>query len=220
MTTAATFIMNEMISLPEAKHSPTADTELVERAQSGESIAFRQIYQQHRGAVYRVVARMIINEADREEIAQEVFLQVFRSLPKFRGTAKLSTWIHRVALNVVLQHIRRKKSRIRLLFASATTEHNQQTVELPDSKTPEDHAIQQDRRVAVERTLETLSAKKRAVLVLHDFEGFPAREVGEIVGCPTLTVRTRLFYARREFYDQLAKEPACAGFQFDEKGQK
>lgn len=186
-----------------------ADDELVARCRDGDAAAYRQIYHEHRGRVYRVVARMISNDADRDEVVQDVFLQVVRSLPSFRGGSRLSTWIHRVAVNVTLQHIRRKKSRVRLQLVGEAPERRGVAPESPG--TPEDAAILAERRAAVQRALDNLSPKKRVALVLADFEGLPSKEIAEIVDAPVLTIRTRLFYARREFYEQLAGEASFAG---------
>ncbi len=163
---------------------------------------------------------MLANTADQEEVTQEVFLQVFRSLSSFKGTAKLSTWIHRITMNVVLQHIRRKKSRVRLHLEGDVFERVATSLNGSMSTTPEERAIQGERRLVVERTLLMLSEKKRVALVLHDFEGLPAKEISQIVGAPVLTVRTRIFYARREFYQRLASEPAFADIHLDEEAKK
>jgi RNA polymerase sigma-70 factor, ECF subfamily len=188
--------------------TPVAQTEqhLIERCKSGEAIALCALYEQHRSAVYRLTARMIDNDADREEVVQDVFLQVFKSVGRFKGQSKLKTWIHRIAMNVILQHIRKKKHRIRLQLTDTPSEERL-AAENPQL-TPEDAAVSLEKRAAVQRALNTLSPKKRAVLVLHDFEGVPANEIAKIVRTSVMTVRTRLFYAREGFYQTLASDPS------------
>jgi RNA polymerase sigma-70 factor (ECF subfamily) len=210
MAAAVTLLMDDT-SPPISDTVADPQDQLIARCMEGDSTAFRQVYRQHRSAVYGVVARMISNDADREEVVQDVFLQVFKSLQNFRGSAKLSTWIHRVAVNVTLQHIRRKSRRIRLHLREVVPE----TVEAGTATTlakgsPEAEAIRHERQHAVRRALDTLAPKKRIALVLADFEGKSSKEIASIVGAPALTVRTRLFYARKEFYAQLAKEPVFA----------
>lgn len=185
------------------------DAELVSRCKSRDPAAFRELYMSHRGSVWGVVSRMINNDADREEVVQDVFLQVFRSLTNFRGTAKLSTWVHRVAVNVTLQHIRKKGRRIKLHLKEVPPEQKIIPGDL-SIETPEEEIMKKHRQQAVQRVLDTLPPKKRVVLVLADFEGKSSQEISEIVGAPALTVRTRLFYARRVFYDRLKKESAFA----------
>jgi len=150
---------------------------------------------------------MISNDADREEVAQDVFLQIFKSLAAFKGDSKLSTWIHRVAVNVTLQHIRRKGRRIRLQLRDQAPEIDPDR-ERGSVSNPEGEAMREERRDAVRRALDALAPKKRIALILADFEGRSSSEIAEIVGAPALTVRTRLFYARREFYRRLSREPS------------
>ena len=148
-----------------------------------------------------------MGDADREELLQDIFMQVYLSLGNFRGDSKLSTWIHRIAVNVTLQHIRRKGRRVHLQLREETAAEAS-AVDAPASASPEDEASLRDRKVAVERALSALSPKKRIVLVLSDFEGRSSQEISEIVGASSLTVRTRLFYARKEFYRAISKEAA------------
>ena len=199
------------------KSAAQDDDDIIARCHAGEAAAFRELYHAHRIGVFRVVARMVTNDADREEVTQDVFLQVFRSLRNFKGNAKLSTWIHRIAMNVILQYIRRKKSRVRLNLEQDISQRAVQTVAGTVAITPEQSAIQNQRRAAVERALSALTPKKRAALVLYDFEGLPAIEIAKIVDASVLTVRTRLFYARKEFYAQLNHDPACADLNLEEE---
>ncbi|MCP4679974.1 MAG: sigma-70 family RNA polymerase sigma factor [Deltaproteobacteria bacterium] len=219
MSAVAVYLMDKPFPLTRGVSPAEDDAELIARCREGDATAFREIYRRHRSSIFRIVARMLSNSADQEEVTQEVLLQVFRSLSSFKGTAKLSTWIHRVTMNVVLQHIRYKKSRIRLHFEENVIDRSANLAGSV-STTPEDSAIQKERRSAVERAIGTLSEKKRAALVLHDFEGLPAKEISQIVGAPVLTVRTRIFYARREFYKRLSGEPAFADIPLDEEAKK
>ena len=210
MTAAAiALLMGETISR-RGEEVHLGDKEMAARSAAGDAAAFRELYARHRQPVYAVVARMIAGEADREELLQEIFMQVFLSLGRFRGDAKLSTWIHRIAVNVTLQHIRRKGRRVRLHLADERPADEASPEAAATAASPEDEAVLRDRRAAVERALDTLSPKKRIVLVLSDFEGRSSQEVGEIVRASSLTVRTRLFYARKEFYLALSREAAFA----------
>lgn len=180
----------------------TDDEDLIARASRGEPAAFRTLYARHRADVARLIYRMLNGSADVDDVVQEVFVQVFKSLKDFRGQAKLSTWIHRVTVNVVLMH--RRAARSRPTYAE----------ELPPETTPDDGRVgpdeDADRRARVRafsRLVDRLADKKRVVFILHDLEGVPPQEIAEIVGAPVLTVRTRLFYARRELEAFIAGEP-------------
>jgi RNA polymerase sigma-70 factor (ECF subfamily) len=210
MTAAAIALVMDDTMEPRGEELHLADREIAARSAAGDATAFRELYLRHRQPVYAVVARMIAGEADREELLQDVFTQVYLSLGNFRGDAKLSTWIHRIAVNVTLQHIRRKGRRIRLQLVDEAPAEDLAAEARVASPSPEDDASLRDRKAAVERALATLSPKKRIVLVLSDFEGHTSHEIAEMVGASSLTVRTRLFYARKEFYRAISKEAAFA----------
>jgi RNA polymerase sigma-70 factor (ECF subfamily) len=209
MTAAAIALLMHETIVPREEDLHLADRDMAARSAAGDAAAFRELYARHRQSVYATVARMIVGDADREDILQDIFTQVFLSLGNFRGDAKLSTWIHRVAVNVILQHIRRKGRRIQLQFREETPAE-ELAAETAAASSPEDEASLRDRKAAVERALAVLSPKKRIVLVLSDFEGHSSQEISEIVDASSLTVRTRLFYARKEFYRAISKEAAFA----------
>ena len=141
---------------------------------------------------------------DLEDVVQDIFIQVHRSLPDFRGQAKFSTWLHRVAVNVVL--MARRRARSRPAFAAEEAGR----YEADDRPLP-DHELARARRLRAFRVLlDKLSEKKRTVFVLHEIEGMSPAQIAEVVVCPVLTVRTRLFYARRELAQLMRNEPALA----------
>jgi RNA polymerase sigma-70 factor (ECF subfamily) len=222
--TAAADVLPFLRARPTGPHMPQSETrreqvsdvarrdasdvdDVVSRAAAGEAEAFRTLFLRHKSDVARLVYRMLNAPADLEDVIQEVFVQVFRSLKDFRGQAKFSTWLHRVTVNVVLMHRRSARSRPVL------------TEELPGEIVADDHQTQPDDEVdrrermrAFQRLLSRLADKKRIVFVLHELEGMAPAEIAEVVGAPVLTVRTRLFYARRELEAMLAEEPTLAPF--------
>jgi RNA polymerase sigma-70 factor (ECF subfamily) len=183
----------------------TEDTNLVSLAASGDRVAFRALYAKHRSDVARLVFRMMGARSDLEDVVQEVFLQMHRSLGDFRGQSKFSTWLHRVTVNVVL--MQRRAARCRPTY---TEEPSAETTIDDRSELPDEAAERLERVRAFGRLLDRLADKKRIVFVLHELEGLPPSEIARIVGAPVLTVRTRLFYARRELETMLAEEPSLA----------
>lgn len=178
---------------------------LVERCQRGDSEAFRQLFREHQADVARLAQRMLGRRTELEDIVQEVFLQVHRSIRDFRHGARFSTWLYRVTVNVVLMHRRAAKSRP--VFGEAP-----ESLAAVDHRPFADEELERQRRAqAFHRLLDRLSEKKRLVFVLHELEGLAPGEIAKIVGSPVLTVRTRLFYARRELLAMLAEEPSLAG---------
>lgn len=185
---------------------PREDDSLVTRAASGDAQAFRALFARHRADVARLVYRMLSAPADLDDVVQEVFVQVFRSLKDFRGQSKFSTWLHRVTVNVVLMHRRSARSR------PVLTEEAPSDLVADEGQTlPDEDAERRERMRAFERLLARLADKKRIVFVLHELEGLAPTEIADIVGAPVLTVRTRLFYARRELEAMLPDEPSLSG---------
>jgi RNA polymerase sigma-70 factor, ECF subfamily len=179
-------------------------SELIERCKTGDGLAFREIFRNHRADVARLVQRMTGRPSDLEDIVQEVFLQVYRSIKDFRGQSRFSTWLYRVTVNVVLMQRRAARSRP-VLHEAPEDGFGPDLRELPD-----DQVARARRVTAFYRLLDRLSDKKRAVFVLHELEGLSPTEIAKVVGAPVLTVRTRLFYARRELLALLREEPALA----------
>lgn len=184
-----------------------SDAALIARAREGDTAAFRELFVLHRHTVTRIVHRMLGPSPEVEDVVQEVFLNVYRSLHAFRGDSKFSTWLHRLCTNVTRMHLRRGRSRPR--FADVEVPEAPPRDAAPDG--PLEQVERAERVRALYRLLDRLSEKKREVLVLHDLDGVSAKEIAELVGIPVLTVRTRLFYARKELYAALAEEPSLRG---------
>jgi RNA polymerase sigma-70 factor, ECF subfamily len=183
---------------------PAQPPQLLERCQKGEREALGEFYRLYRPEVTRNLHRVLgPGRGDLEDVLQDVFIEAFRSIARFRGDAKLSTWLYRVCVNVALQRLRKRK----------------RLAEVPDESVPEstgddtpERGLDARRRLnAVYNILDRLSPKKRVVFILHEIEGREPKEISEIVGAPVLTVRTRLHYARKEFYAYVAREPKLDG---------
>ena len=181
-----------------------SEEDLIARCREGDARAFREIFRIYRADVTRLLHRMVGRSGELEDLLQEVFVQVHRSIKSFRAESRLSTWIYRVAVNVALMHRRAAKSRP---YIVSTRDEPL----LLDESSPPDEELSRRRRVeALYRLLDRVSEKKRAVYVLHELEGMSPNEISKVVGAPVLTVRTRLFYARREVLAMLKEEPALA----------
>ncbi len=181
--------------------------ELVRRWRRGEEAAFAEIFRSYRGLVFGVLAHLMPRDPELEDVVQQAFVEVFRSLHAFEGRSKLSSWIARVALHVGYHHLRRKKSRPGEYGGDAGLP------ELVDESASSDPESVLERREAVRRVyaiLETIAPKKRTVFILNDLQGLPQEEVAEVVGASAATVRTRLFYARKEFWKKAEKDPVLA----------
>lgn len=189
----------------ERKVSEPKLDDVVIRAQAGDAAAFSELFRQHRSVVTGIAYRMLGPNADLEDVVQDVFLQVHRSLPAFRGQAKFTTWLHRVTVNVVLMTRRRARSRPQYTHEEAARH------EPTEDPSPDQDVARRRRVEAFRALLDKLSDKKRTVFILHELEGMPPSEIAEVVECPVLTVRTRLFYARKELAEMMRNEPSLSG---------
>ncbi|MCC6750858.1 MAG: sigma-70 family RNA polymerase sigma factor [Deltaproteobacteria bacterium] len=183
--------------------SPTISRELVLRCQHGEREAQAEFYRRYRQEVARTLYRVLGPHADLEDALQDVFVEVFRSIEKFRGDAKVTTWLYRVCVNVGLQKVRRTMRRPE---GYATIKED-----LPDHETPLRSLERKESSAVVYGVLDTLAPKKRVVFILHELMGMDASEISEVVGANVLTVRTRLHYARKEFYEKILRTEFAAG---------
>jgi RNA polymerase sigma-70 factor (ECF subfamily) len=174
---------------------------LVERCQRGERDALGEFYRTYRHDVARNLHRVLgPGRADLDDVLQEVFIEVFKSIRRFRGDAKISTWLYRVCVNVALGRLRKRRRLAEVPAVEAT--------EPRDEGTPQRSLEAREGMAAVYRILDELAPKKRVVFILHEIEGREPKEIAGIVGAPVLTVRTRLHYARKEFFARAAREQA------------
>ncbi len=181
---------------------------ILQRWRRGDESAFGDLFREYRQLVYGVLHHLLGSDPELEDVVQNAFLEVFRSLGGFEGRSRLSSWIARVALHTGYHHLRRRKSR--------PTDYEAVVLdrELPDSSAigdPERAAAGNEAAARVHSILETIPKRKRTVFVLNDLQGLPQEEIAEIVGANIATVRTRLFYARREFWKKAKNDPVLAG---------
>ncbi len=178
-------------------------SELVLRCQRGERDAQAEFYSTYREDVLRTLYRVLGPDADLEDALQDVFIEVYRSIPNFRGQAKITTWLYRVCVNVGLQKIRRNKRR--------PEGYSTLREDLPDHETPMRALERKDSSRVVYAILDTIAPKKRMVFILNEIMGMNAKEIAAIVGANALTVRTRLHYARKEFYKKVLESELFLG---------
>jgi len=167
----------------------------VERAQSGDSDAFRRLVEQHSRAVFRLAFRMTGNEQDAEDVVQETFLRAYRQLDKYEARSSFSTWLYRIASNYSLDLIRmRKRHEDKRERGKAEERDILQTLPV---NTPGPDRITYSRQVQerVNEALNELSAQERTAFVLRHFEGMSIDEIGEALGTGTNATKHSIFRA-------------------------
>lgn len=179
-----------------------SEPELVRRCLLGERAAFERFYRDHRRQVAGNLYRVLGDRGELDDLVQEVFVIAFRGMERFRGDSKLSTWLYRICVNVALGRLRSKSRRAPAVpYGDILEEPADENETAPDLKLERREELQR-----VYRALEHLAPKKRIVFVLHEIQGLDIKEIADIVQAPLVTVRTRLHYARKEFYKLIAAE--------------
>ncbi|MGE0871180.1 MAG: RNA polymerase sigma factor [Kofleriaceae bacterium] len=196
---------------PQAELEPSDEATLIARCRNRERAAHDELYHRFRRQVAGNLFRVLGDRSDLEDLVQEVFVIAFRGLERFRGDARLSTWLYRICVNVALGRIRTRKRRPAALggIDVDSTSLDPSLVERPE--TPDRSLERREQQARVYRALETLAPKKRIVLYLHEIEGLDLKEIAYLVDSNPVTVRTRLFYARREFYRAIAEGEGGSG---------
>ena len=177
-----------------------SEAEAIERAKQGDAAAFEKLYEMHRRRVYSLCLRMTSNIAAAEDLTQEAFLQLFRKIGTFRGESAFSTWLHRMAVNVVLMQLRKKNLPVVPLDETAEGEEEAPKKELgaPDSRL----ASSID-RLELQRSIDSLPPGYRTIFVLHDVEGYEHNEIAELVGCSVGNSKSQLHKARLKLRELL-----------------
>lgn len=160
--------------------------ELVRRAQQGDISAFELLYRNHVGMVYALCLRMTCNTGRAEELTQDVFVRLWDRIGSFRGDSAFSSWLHRVAVNTVLVDLRSNRRRNQRVQVG-----EERGDESPAAVTTPDLAMD------LESAIASLPPQARAVLILHDIEGYKHEEIAEQMGLATGTSKAQLHRARK-----------------------
>jgi RNA polymerase sigma-70 factor, ECF subfamily len=182
---------------------------LVRRAQQGDTAAFEKLVELYKSKIYNYVVRMLGDPETAEDVAQEAFIKAYSSLPSFRGAASFQTWLYRIASNLAIDTVRRRKYRRNTysLDEPVETGEGQMERDVEDESAGPERRLQsaQLQRTVSEAILQ-LSPKLRTVLILYELQGLSYEEIANIVGAPLGTVKSRLFNAREQMKRLLADE--------------
>ena len=185
---------NDANVIPATRTNDNSQLSLVRRAQLGDEEAFATLFQQHKSRVYSVCLLMTKDVAEAEDLTQEAFLQVFRTVGSFRGEAAFSTWLYRVAVNTVLMKLRRRKS--------------PPTVSLDEPVNPESPSLRRDfgrndpdltglvDRITLKRAIQELPEGCRTIFALHEVQGYQHHEIAKLLDCSIGNSKSQLHKAK------------------------
>jgi RNA polymerase sigma-70 factor (ECF subfamily) len=188
--------------LPQSQSGEVSEAEAIRRAQNGDSAAFETLYRLHCRRVFSLCVRMLKNLAEAEDFTQETFLTVFRKIGTFRGESAFSTWLHRVAANLVLMHIR-KKTVAQTSLEEMTEKSEENDAPRLELSVPDLHLNGLVDRLTLQRAIDQLPAGCKAEVVLYDIQGYEHREIADMLGCSTGTSKSQLHKTRRRLRELL-----------------
>jgi RNA polymerase sigma-70 factor (ECF subfamily) len=174
-----------------------SDLELVKRAQRGERGAFDLLVLRYQHKVVKLVARLLRDPAEAEDVAQEAFVKAYRALGSFRGDSAFYTWLYRIAVNTARNSIASRQRRP-LDYEADLSENEQSAVEsrMRHTDTPEANVLSEEIHRTVNRAVEELPEDLRTAIILREVEGLSYEEIAQAMDCPVGTVRSRIFRAR------------------------
>jgi RNA polymerase sigma-70 factor (ECF subfamily) len=191
-------------AVPRAGDPPGTEA-LIAGCRRGDPQCQAALYHAYRSQILGHLYRLLGGPHDLEDALQDTFVEAFRSIARFRGEAKLSTWLHGIAVHIALRRLRSRGRQPR----EGAVDESALAADALQART-----VEARRQVArVFAILEQLPPKKRVVFVLHEIDGLPLTEIATMLGTPQITVRTRLHYARREFFRRVAADPAFDGYE-------
>lgn len=189
------------------KRTNGADLDLVERAKAGQLKAFEELMSKYEEKVYSIAYRMTGNREDAEEILQETFLSVYKSLGRFKGKSRFSTWLYRIAVNASLMRLRKTKRKAETLSLDEPVggDNNHPKREVVDWLTPEDIVERKKLMEVITAAIDSLPETYRAIVLLRDGEGLSNGEVAKILKTSVPAVKSKLHRARMHLRAKLSE---------------
>ena len=177
------------------------EEEAIEKARNGDARAFETLYAMHKRRVYSLCLRMLGNVAEAEDLTQEAFLQLYRKIGTFRGESAFSTWLHRLSVNVVLMHLRKKS--LPVVSLEETTQAGEEDTPKKDFGADDLALAGSIDRLQLQKAVGDLPPGYRTIFVLHDVEGYEHNEIAAMVGCSIGNSKSQLHKARMKLRDLL-----------------
>lgn len=178
---------------------------LVAKSKKGNLDAFEELISAYERKAYNIAYRMMGNEEDAKDMAQEAFIKIYKSIQNFREESSFSTWLYRIVTNVCLDELRkRKKDKLVPLELSIETEKGTAIVELSaERETPEDIYERVEKRHLIQNTISSLGEDYKTVIILRDIQGFGYEEIATMLNCSLGTIKSRINRARNLLKEKL-----------------
>jgi RNA polymerase sigma-70 factor, ECF subfamily len=187
------------------------DTQLMIRAQADDASSFCELLERNRNVVVNYLSRLVTNRAIAEELAQDVFVRIYRSRQTYEPTAKFSTWLYRITTNVALNHFRdEKRSQNDISLDVEDASHTRRTA-LDQAPLIEDCLVREVVRAQIRRAVRSLPAKQRAAIIMHKYEEMDYAQIAKVLGCTPSAVKALMFRAYETLRMRLRSLQTTAG---------
>ncbi len=188
-------VLNPSIS---SVDSPEPEIEWMARIREGDMEALRLLVETHQARIIGTISKMLGSDAESEDLAQQVFIRIWKSAPRYKPTAKFTTWLFRITRNLVFNELRRKRH-----FAD-------QAEEIPEpaeraDKEPDQDLLGEELQLAIQDAINRLPESQRMAIILRRYEEMPYEEIAKVMGTTIPAVKSILFRARAELRERLAK---------------
>ena len=182
------------------------ELELIQQLRAGDELAFKSLVTNYQDLVYNTALGVVQNSEDAEDVAQEVFIQVFRSIDQFKGDARLSTWIYRITTTKALDHIRSRRRKKRFAFITSLFGPNDELVHEPvDFQHPGVALDRKEQAALLFRMIEQLPENQKVAFTLHKTEELSYQEIADVMELSVSAVESLLFRARQNLRKLLEK---------------
>ena len=189
-----------------APDTAAQDLRWMERIKTGDEDAFREFIEAHQHRIIGTVTKMLGDESDAEDIAQQVFVRVWKSAPRWQPTAKVTTWLYKITRNLVFNEVRRRKRHpVESLDAALHDDDNPQQFADTGAKPADTALLDEEMQAAIQRAIDELPEVQRLAIILRRYDDVPYEEIGEILDLSVPAVKSVLFRARTDLREKLRR---------------
>jgi len=186
------------------------DTEKIwlKKSQEGDVDSFEKLIAKHQQKVYNIAYRMMGNEEDAKDAAQEALIKIYKNIGRFRGDSGFTTWVYRIAVNACKDELRKKKHNVISLDKETETEEGSFKHEFADQNLKPDELLEQaELNEIIQSSIQVLPEQNRVAIILRDIQGFSYEDISKVLDCPVGTVKSRINRGRKLLKDILSQNP-------------
>ena len=180
-----------------------SDRDIIQRIRNGDATAFKVLFDQYQSPIFNLCCRIVGNRNEAEDLCQDVFFKIYKSLNTFKYRSKLSTWIYRITVNLALNHLRNRKKTSRIPLEGFDHAQSGEVGDLlleGSTRQPDTALEKKELESMIRRALDCLPEKQRIALVLQKYEGLSCKEIAAVMDCTLSSVQSRLFRGKENLY--------------------